>query len=455
MREPDTSAGASRLTSPRAGHGTPVIDEATQDYLLDDLSDLPPEFGPEEHVSFAADSYRGLFRDFFPEKWQETYEHSVSRKRITAQTLRQFERFPSVWKHETSLCLMHAHLSCLVAWNKHISGDSPETKRSKGPPPRAPLTLFELIVDTIPTFDGLRAFYLACAQQPANVLDAFKRRLRWHEHYGGEVHSHAAFEEQAGRIVGAYFMTTLASDAVRTTLQDELRGSETAVLFGATHLPPFDDVTEFLRSLAERGQNTDHLHWFLNVQYRHVAWPCPRLRFEPGQVVWVAWQCHHWVGATVLETSAPPAEIADMEDGTCRYLAAYMVQVIASSQDLLHKIWPIAYDSDHYIRKKRPPQQPAPGPAPEDPRVAWQRREAHDRREAMERARELENERLRKARVKEEKRRSDEEEERRRLSSVHAAQAAARAATREPAPWPADMPLRGNMIQRGGGEPEP
>jgi hypothetical protein len=62
----------------------------------------------------------------------------------------------------------------------------------------------------------------------------------------------------------------------------------------------------------------------------------------------------------------------------------------------------------------------------------------------MERARELENERpQRKARAKEEKRRKEEEEERKRLSSVHAAQAAARAAMREPAPWPADTPLGG------------
>jgi hypothetical protein len=75
--------------------------------------------------------------------------------------------------------------------------------------------------------------------------------------------------------------------------------------------------------------------------------------------------------------------------------------------------------------------------------VTSERREAHDRREAMALARELENERQRKARAKEEKRRKDEEEERRRLDAVHAAQAATMAAVREPAPWPADMPLRG------------
>jgi hypothetical protein len=73
--------------------------------------------------------------------------------------------------------------------------------------------------------------------------------------------------------------------------------------------------------------------------------------------------------------------------------------------------------------------------------VASERREAHDLREARERARDLEIERQRKARAKEEKRRRDEEEQRKRLSS--AAQAAARAAMREPAPWPADMPLCG------------
>jgi hypothetical protein len=114
-----------------------------------------------------------------------------------------------------------------------------------------------------------------------------------------------------------------------------------------------------------------------------------------------------------------------------------------SEVDLLPQVYPIAHDSDHFIRKKRPPPPPTPGPAPEDPRVAWERREAHDRREATERAKELEKERQRKARAKVEKRRKEEEEERKRLSSVHAAQAAVRAATREPAPWPADMPLGG------------
>jgi hypothetical protein len=76
---------------------------------------------------------------------------------------------------------------------------------------------------------------------------------------------------------------------------------------------------------------------------------------------------------------------------------------------MLDQVYSIAHDSHMYIRKKRPPPAPPPGPAREDARVALERREAHGRREAMERARELENERQRKARAKEEKRRRDEE----------------------------------------------
>jgi hypothetical protein len=122
-----------------------------------------------------------------------------------------------------------------------------------------------------------------------------------------------------------------------------------------------------------------------------------------------------------------------------QHVVAYAVKVIGKkhsdeSWNSSEDGFPIAHDHDHYIRKKRPPLSPAPGPAPEDPGVASERREAYDRREAMARAQELEGERQRKARAKEEKRRKDEEEERRRLSSVHAAQAAAMAAAREPAP---------------------
>jgi flagellar biosynthesis GTPase FlhF len=127
------------------------------------------------------------------------------------------------------------------------------------------------------------------------------------------------------------------------------------------------------------------------------------------------------------------------------HVAAYVVSIITITRDVRIKqecLMAIGHDSDNYIRKKRPPLRPALGPAPEDAQVALERCEAHDRRQAMERSAELENERQRKARAEQERRRNEEEEERRQRSAALAAQAVARAVAREPAPWPADLPLR-------------
>jgi hypothetical protein len=211
---------------------------------------------------------------------------------------------------------------------------------------------------------------------------------------------------------------------------------------------PFDYVTEFLRSAADREEDISVVHTFSNKQYRTASCPSPRLRFKQGQVVWVLRQSGgRWLRATVWEAHVPL--YCQAGAGVATHVAAYYARIISKSQNTEdldasgEEFFLIAHDCDYYIRKKRPPPPPAPGPVLEEACVALQRRDAHDRREAMERARELENERQRKAHAKEEKRRREEEEERKRLSSVHAAQAAARAATREPAPWPADMPLCG------------
>lgn len=89
-------------------------------------------------------------------------------------------------------------------------------------------------------------------------------------------------------------------------LWEELGDSGLTHRFGTTRQVPFGHVTEFLRSPAERGEDLYPLHSFLNGQFRPVSWPSPRLRFKPGQAVWVASHPREWVRATVLETNAPP-----------------------------------------------------------------------------------------------------------------------------------------------------
>jgi type IV secretory pathway VirB10-like protein len=157
-----------------------------------------------------------------------------------------------------------------------------------------------------------------------------------------------------------------------------------------------------MRFAIERGQDISPVHLLLNAYFRPVSWPSPRLRFKPGQVVWVAVRPREWVRATVLETTWQLSSDWALE--VCTNVAAYSVRVTRTpgDEDSGGRDIPIAHDSDMFIRKKRPPPPPAPGPSPEDARVASERREVHDRREAMERARELQNERQRKARAKEE-----------------------------------------------------
>jgi hypothetical protein len=250
------------------------------------------------------------------------------------------------------------------------------------------------------------------------------------------------------QIIGAFVLTATARDAKLCAIKGELISLNLGlgVSFGATRPLPFEHVTEFLRASTEKGEDICPVHSFLNIQFRPISWPSLRLRFKKGQAMWVALRQDEWMRATVTETNTELGNLHQLSIST--HVAAYAVHLDAMTPEqeqtgALGGELPIVHDCDRYIRKKRPPPPPAPGPAPEDARVVAERREAHDRREAMVRAGELEHERQRKARAKEEKRRKEEEEERRRLSSVHAAQAAARAATRELAPWPADMPLRG------------
>jgi hypothetical protein len=72
------------------------------------------------------------------------------------------------------------HLDLLVAWHKHLSNAQPMPKPARAPPlPPQPLTLTDLVADTFPTFDGLRAFYFLCSPvSPDDVLNAVKRRMR-------------------------------------------------------------------------------------------------------------------------------------------------------------------------------------------------------------------------------------------------------------------------------------
>jgi hypothetical protein len=87
------------------------------------------------------------------------YEYSSScRESAIAHTLRGFdlELSSSVKEQDEFECLMHGHLRCLVAWHQQIGDDSLDG--SKGPSPKAPLTLLDCIVDALPTEDGLRVF---------------------------------------------------------------------------------------------------------------------------------------------------------------------------------------------------------------------------------------------------------------------------------------------------------
>lgn len=359
------------------------------------------------------------------------------------------------WDRDRSLWLIHAHLSCLVAWQRHTSGACLRTKKEPSLPPPPPSTMLELIVDSLPSLEGLRSLYFTCAHPnvpsilPTDLINALERRLRWHEHHGED--SLVPFKEQAERIVGAFFLRPApASPAAYEVFAKEFSVPRLHLSFGSARQLKFEHVTEFLRAMVKRGETNLAILPFLNFcQFRPVSWPIPRLRFKVGQIVWVSLAPEDWVRATVLHTNAL---LDGISHGGSSGIAAYIVhmhktvlegtamwgQIMRIGED---EGCPITHDNDLFIRKKRPTEAPAPAPAPEDPRAASARHEAHDRREAMERARVFEAEWQRKARAKDERRRREEEEERQSLA--RAAQAAARAAAREPAPWPADMPLCG------------
>jgi hypothetical protein len=180
------------------------------------------------------------------------------------------------------------------------------------------------------------------------------------------------------------------------------------------------------------------VHWFLNLQRRPLSCPSPRLRFKPGQVVWISGSPGDWVRVTVLETNTQM-----QEDGRATNVAAYWVKIITKRQggeDLgsLAESYPIAHDSDFFIRiltslsarsaRPRRRRRDLPLRTRVWPRSAARRTTGARRWSARESVRMSGSAR----RALEVKRRKEEEEERRRLSSVHAAQAAARAATREP-----------------------
>jgi hypothetical protein len=115
--------------------------------------------------------------------------------------LRRFELSSSVWENMEVICWLHGHLSCLVAWHKHLSDDSLEAKKLEDAPTQAPLTMLDVVADAFPLDFGLRAFYLLCWPPHAVVLGAVKRRQRYHEHYGED--AQIPFELQAQRIDGA------------------------------------------------------------------------------------------------------------------------------------------------------------------------------------------------------------------------------------------------------------
>jgi hypothetical protein len=165
-----------------SGDATATAEEDQRKYSLetDDPDDVPAQF---KSLFFAVAVYRGVWPDWFPQDApKRTGQDSREQRMIGA--LPMFEPILShvPWERFWSVHLMRGHLSCIVAWNKQkrTSNDNPETKRSEGPPPSAPLTMIDLVADTIPTFDGLRVFYASCSSSlgPEDVLKAVQRRMR-------------------------------------------------------------------------------------------------------------------------------------------------------------------------------------------------------------------------------------------------------------------------------------
>jgi hypothetical protein len=90
------------------------------------------------------------------------------------------ETYPMSCEQRGIRRLMHGHLTCMVAWNERLMPNRAEVL-----PPPAPSTMIDLVVDTFPTRDGLRAFYGACASsiQSEDVLHAVQRRMRSAQHH--------------------------------------------------------------------------------------------------------------------------------------------------------------------------------------------------------------------------------------------------------------------------------
>jgi hypothetical protein len=214
------------------------------------LSEFPePAEGSklQEHFTFALASFHFLIKDKYPEDPRdlsslEDVEPELNRELTMAQALRHFALCSSLWQRDDFACLMQGYLSAVHARQEPISD---ETKRSKGPPPQAPHTMFDLVVDAIPTYDGLRAFYFACWQRPADVLAAVHRCQRWHEYYGdADDATLVPFKEQADRIVGAFVSIVFAKDDAYYALKEKLGSSEPAVSYGATRPLPHAQVTD-------------------------------------------------------------------------------------------------------------------------------------------------------------------------------------------------------------------
>jgi hypothetical protein len=188
--------------------------------------------------------------------------------------------------------------------------------------------MLDLVVDSCPTFDGLRTFYMLSPMRPVDVLDLVRRRLSWLEFSGEAVALHEGFEQQVEDSIGAYLMSVPSNVADHDALERSLCDSTLAITFGATRLLPFDQVTEFLRLAAERGEDISPLHFFVNRHLRSASWPSPELRFKPGQAVWVCGKPGDWLRGTVLETHTAVPSFLIEEGGLVDTVAAYSVRII-------------------------------------------------------------------------------------------------------------------------------
>jgi hypothetical protein len=178
--------------------------------------------------------------------------------------------------------------------------DSQKTEKPKSLPPEAPLMMIDVVLDTFPTYDGLRKFYMDCGHQPLAVLHAVQRRLKWDEYFNGEDASLPPFDKQPEDIVSAFFLTLPEDDADCDALEQEI-SSLRLEEFGSTRQLPYEFVVAFLRAWADKPGGLSSVHYFLSKQFRPMSWPSPRLGFKQGQAVWVAIYHSTWHRATVME----------------------------------------------------------------------------------------------------------------------------------------------------------